>query len=210
MLSKLGSYRKSIPPEIALEHLRKPSIKPDPNSKSIFIPADPTSEATPMDVGKGKGKAVPADPRTATQNSETAMSDPGTSQSLMINDIPGCPGTSQQQLSADVIIAVYNWVDGISPNPRTSQSDPGTSLCMPVMTRGMRAKPRPEPPMQVVEQNTPEDPMSVDQPDESEDPMSVDDQAQPEEPVSGGVQAEQVEPRPMGDPSRLPEASRPA
>ena len=44
ILSKLGSSRDPIPPGISLEHLRKPSIKPSPESESIFIPAKPESE----------------------------------------------------------------------------------------------------------------------------------------------------------------------
>ena len=39
-LSKLGSTRKEVPPGISLENIHKPSIKPSPESKSIFIPAD--------------------------------------------------------------------------------------------------------------------------------------------------------------------------
>ena len=87
MLSKLGSYRKPIPPEISVEHLRKPSIKPDPNSLSIFVPADPTSANAATD-DKGKGKAV-------IEDSGTAPANPGTSQSLMVYDMPEYPGTTQ-------------------------------------------------------------------------------------------------------------------
>ncbi|KAK1660636.1 hypothetical protein QYE76_048795 [Lolium multiflorum] len=39
-LSKIGSTRQAIPPGIALQHLRKPSITPSPDSDSIFMPAD--------------------------------------------------------------------------------------------------------------------------------------------------------------------------
>src|SRR3954469_20610167 len=39
-LSKLGSTRKEIPPGVSLENIHKPSIKPSPESESIFIPAD--------------------------------------------------------------------------------------------------------------------------------------------------------------------------
>ena len=49
-LSKLSSYRQAIPPGVALEHLRKPSIKPSPESESIFIPANPNPDVQPMDV----------------------------------------------------------------------------------------------------------------------------------------------------------------
>ena len=39
-LSKLGSTRKEIPTGVSLENIHKPSIKPSPESDSIFIPAD--------------------------------------------------------------------------------------------------------------------------------------------------------------------------
>ena len=39
-LTKLGPTRRSIPVGISLEHIKKPSIKPSPESGSIFIPAD--------------------------------------------------------------------------------------------------------------------------------------------------------------------------
>ena len=36
-LSKLSSTRQAIPPGVSLEHIRKPSITPSPESESIFI-----------------------------------------------------------------------------------------------------------------------------------------------------------------------------
>ena len=68
VLSKLGSSRDPIPPGIALEHLRKPSIKPSPESESIFIPAKPESGAVPMDVDVG---CIWENPGTAWQNPGT-------------------------------------------------------------------------------------------------------------------------------------------
>ena len=38
-LSKLGSTRSAIPAGVSLEHIKKPSITPSPESESIFIPA---------------------------------------------------------------------------------------------------------------------------------------------------------------------------
>ncbi|KAK1645967.1 hypothetical protein QYE76_063772 [Lolium multiflorum] len=49
-LSKLGSSRQEIPPGIALAHLRVPSIKPSPESESIFVPE---SHIVPMDIDEG-------------------------------------------------------------------------------------------------------------------------------------------------------------
>src|SRR3954470_1330828 len=54
MLSKLGSTKQSIPPGIALEQMRKPSIAPSPESESIFIPASSAENHTPMEVDPQK------------------------------------------------------------------------------------------------------------------------------------------------------------
>jgi hypothetical protein len=66
-LSKLGSSRESIPPGISLEHLRKPSIKPSPESSSIYVPPSP-EEAVPMEIDAG----------TSSDNPGTALLVPGT------------------------------------------------------------------------------------------------------------------------------------
>jgi ribonuclease HI len=66
-LSKLGSSRESIPPGISLEHLRKPSIKPSPESSSIYVPPSP-EEAVPMEIDAG----------ASSDNPGTALSVPGT------------------------------------------------------------------------------------------------------------------------------------
>ena len=63
-ISKLGSSRQEIPSGIALAHLRKPSIKPSPESESIFVQE---SHVVPMDIDEG--------------NPGTALSNPGTSRS---------------------------------------------------------------------------------------------------------------------------------
>jgi hypothetical protein len=66
-LSKLGSSRESIPPGISLEHLRKPSIKPSPESSSIYVLPSP-EEAGPMEIDAG----------ASSDNLGTALSVPGT------------------------------------------------------------------------------------------------------------------------------------
>ena len=56
VLSKLVSSRQAIPPGITLEHLRKPSIKPSPESESIRLtPANQESDVLPMDIDLGEG-----------------------------------------------------------------------------------------------------------------------------------------------------------
>ena len=53
MLSKIGSYRQAIPPGVSLEHLHKPSIKPSPESDSLFIPGKQEPDVVPMAVDVG-------------------------------------------------------------------------------------------------------------------------------------------------------------
>ena len=74
VLSKLDSSRQAILVGISLEHLRKPSIKPSPESESIYVPPETMSEATPMDVDVGPSQAKSVDPGTAPSNSGTAQS----------------------------------------------------------------------------------------------------------------------------------------
>ena len=37
-LAKIASSRQAIPSGVSLEHLRKPSVKPSPDSESIHVP----------------------------------------------------------------------------------------------------------------------------------------------------------------------------
>ena len=87
ILSKLGSYRQTIPPGVSLEHLRKPSIKSSPESESIFIPAKPEPDVIPMDVDVG---CVTQNPGTAEGVSGTAQENSGTD-----------PAMSEEPISAD-------------------------------------------------------------------------------------------------------------
>ncbi|XP_010236443.1 uncharacterized protein LOC104584041 [Brachypodium distachyon] len=69
-LSKLGSTHQAIPAGVALEHLRKPSIKPSSESESIFIPASSETNVTPMEIDSGSGSGNPG---TERPNSAEAM-----------------------------------------------------------------------------------------------------------------------------------------
>ncbi|XP_071683447.1 uncharacterized protein [Lolium perenne] len=70
-LSKLGSSRQEIPHGIALSHLRKPSIKPSSESKSIFIPE---SHGVPMDIDKVNPGTASSNPGTSESKPEETMS----------------------------------------------------------------------------------------------------------------------------------------
>ena len=98
-----------MPPEIALEHLRKPSIKPSPESDSIYVPAEPKPDVVPMEIDTGKGKAIMIDPGTA-------QLDPGISRPKSAEGMPVNSGTalSQETVSVDVLVAISNWVDSIN------------------------------------------------------------------------------------------------
>jgi ribonuclease HI len=51
-LSKIGSTKQDIPAGVSLEIIHKPSIKPSPESTSIFMPGDPApAQAPPPDSG---------------------------------------------------------------------------------------------------------------------------------------------------------------
>src|SRR3954447_26065521 len=91
MLSKLGLSRRPIPSGVSLEHLRKPSIKPDPNSESIFVPDQPKTDDDPMDVD------------AVRSNRGTVESSPGTVGSI--------PGATMHSVSVEMSAAISNGVD---------------------------------------------------------------------------------------------------
>jgi hypothetical protein len=75
-LSKLGSSRDSILPGISLEHLRKPSIKPSPESSSIYVPPSP-EDAVLMEIDAG----------ASSDNPGTALSVPGTGPAYAVSAV---------------------------------------------------------------------------------------------------------------------------
>src|SRR5215216_6837855 len=78
-LARIGSTRQAIPTGVSLQCLRKPSVKPSPESESIFVPADPGA------VGSGSG-TLAVGPRTSAGGPGTSAVGPGTS--------AGGPGTA--------------------------------------------------------------------------------------------------------------------
>jgi hypothetical protein len=62
-LSKIGSTRQSVPAGVSLEIIRKPSIKPSPESTSIYMSGDPApSQVPPPDSGAASGLEEAASP----------------------------------------------------------------------------------------------------------------------------------------------------
>ena len=79
-LARIGSTRQAIPTGVSLQRLLKPSIKPSPESDSIFVPPDP--DALGFDLGNPAGgsgtSVVTPDPGTASPGSGTAVVGPET------------------------------------------------------------------------------------------------------------------------------------
>jgi ribonuclease HI len=65
-LSKIGSTKQDIPAGVSLEIIRKPSIKPSPESPSIYVPRDPAPAQVP-----------PPDPGAAASGLKEAAGQPG-------------------------------------------------------------------------------------------------------------------------------------
>jgi ribonuclease HI len=117
-LSKLGSSRDSIPPGISLEHLRKPSIKPSPESSSIYVPPSP-EEAVPMEL----------DARARSDNPGTVSSVPGTGPTYAVSAVFRSKAKDKGKMYHQVV-PVY---PGTAPAyPGTDSSVPGTSQPMEI------------------------------------------------------------------------------
>ncbi|XP_073354916.1 uncharacterized protein [Aegilops tauschii subsp. strangulata] len=72
-LAKIASSRQAIPSGVSLEHLRKPSVKPSPDSESIDVPDDPAaSQPGPGNAQPGLG-AAQLDPATIVPDPAVAI-----------------------------------------------------------------------------------------------------------------------------------------
>jgi hypothetical protein len=117
-LSKLGSSRESIPPGISLEHLRKPSIKPSPESTSIYVPPSPEEEV-PMEIDVG----------ASSDNPGTLSSVPGTGPTYAMTVAFQSKSKDKGKMYQEVVPAYR----GTAPAyPRTDLSVPGTSQPMEI------------------------------------------------------------------------------
>jgi transcription antitermination factor NusG len=117
-LSKLGSSRDSIPPGISLEHLRKPSIKPSPESSSIYVPPS-LEDAVPMEIDAG----------ASSDNPGTALLVPGTGPIYAVSAVFRSRNKGKGKMYQEVM-PVY---PGTAPAyPGTDPSVPGTSQPMEI------------------------------------------------------------------------------
>jgi hypothetical protein len=107
MLSKLGSFRDSIPPSILLEHLRKPSIKPSLESSSIYVPQSP-DDAVSMEV----------DARASSNSLGTDLSVLGTGPAYAVSVVFQSRNKGKGKMCQEVVL-VY---------PGTALAYPGTDV----------------------------------------------------------------------------------
>jgi hypothetical protein len=117
-LSKLGSSRDSIPPGISLEHLRKPSIKPSPESSSIYVPPSP-EDAVPMEIDAG----------ASSDNPGTALSVPGTGPAYAVSAVFRSRAKGKGKMYQEV---VPGYPGTALAYPGTAPSVPGTSQPMEI------------------------------------------------------------------------------
>jgi hypothetical protein len=78
-LSKIGSTRQAIPSGVSLEIIRKPSIRPSPESNSIYVPEDPApAKARLPNLGAAvleqEGAAGPSSEAGSTKSLGAAVS----------------------------------------------------------------------------------------------------------------------------------------
>jgi hypothetical protein len=107
----LGSSRESIPPDISLEHLRKPSIKPSSESSSIYIPPSP-EKVVPMEIDAG----------ASSNNPGTALSVLGTGLTYAVTAVFWSRSKGKGKMYQEVVPAY----------PGTALSVPGTSQPMEI------------------------------------------------------------------------------
>ena len=122
-LSKLGSTRKEIPTGVSLENIHKPSIKPSPESESIFIPADlKMAELEAQKVAKRqKLEKRSAAPGAADQEPGAAVISSGTevvmqeAHNASSSEPPAAKADQPEQVAVAVMVVVVapSWAEPI-------------------------------------------------------------------------------------------------
>ncbi|KAI5019134.1 hypothetical protein ZWY2020_044022 [Hordeum vulgare] len=121
-LAKIGSTRQAIPAGVSLEQLHKPSIRPSPESASIFVPADstvqapsapsvmPAADPTPAALTAPTPKAAPAESTMQAPSAPPTMPTAVPMPSLLVPPTPmAAPGTTTT--SALPGLESSQWVD---------------------------------------------------------------------------------------------------
>jgi ribonuclease HI len=90
-LSKIGSTKQDIPAGVSLEIIHKPSIKPSPDSPSIYVPGDPAPAQVP-----------PPDPGAAVSGLKEAAGQPSAAGSMKDTGAAGSTPASPAEQSDEV------------------------------------------------------------------------------------------------------------
>ncbi|XP_020158717.1 uncharacterized protein [Aegilops tauschii subsp. strangulata] len=102
-LAKIGSSRQAIQSGVSLEHLHKPSVKPSPESESIFIPDDPATSLPRLGtVDPGSG-AAESNPGTAELGPGAAVLD----SAAVIPNPEGAASGSGAATTEPAMVAVF-------------------------------------------------------------------------------------------------------
>ena len=91
-MAKIGSTRQAIPAGVSLERLLKPSIKPSPESESIFVPAD--AAGSPPDLAALPAPSTPAAvpaPSAPTSDAPVVAGSGSMAVMMAIDAPPSCP-----------------------------------------------------------------------------------------------------------------------
>jgi ribonuclease HI len=104
-LSKIGSTRQDIPAGVSLEIIRKPSIKPSPESPSIFVPGDLTlAQVPPPDPGATDSALKEAAGQPSVAGSTKDMGTAGSTPAPLAGQ-PDKAGTTTNPGAADPLVA---------------------------------------------------------------------------------------------------------
>ncbi|KAI4994296.1 hypothetical protein ZWY2020_029344 [Hordeum vulgare] len=92
-LAKISSTRQAIPAGVSLEQLHKPSIKPSPESASIFVPADSTIQESSAPSVTPAALAAPTPIAAPTESTVQVSSAPPTTPAAVPIPAPLVPPT---------------------------------------------------------------------------------------------------------------------
>ena len=109
-LARIGSTRQAIPSGVALQRLLKPSVKPSPESDSIFVPAPPEDVGSDSRAPAGGTRISADDSGAATVEASPGTAEPGPGTAVADSKIPelgprtapvGLGTSSTQQAAVD-------------------------------------------------------------------------------------------------------------
>jgi hypothetical protein len=104
-LSKIGSTRQAIPAGVSLEIIHKPSMRPSPESNSIYVPEDPTSAKVPSPNPRAAGSEQEGAADQSSKAGLTKNSGAAVSKQTLVAGQPDEVGTLADLGVADPLVA---------------------------------------------------------------------------------------------------------